>query len=330
MDATRHALERSGPPAGPASMRAEGQRPAARRGRSPAGTCDLFVQIPAYRDPQLVHTLDSLFAQSAAPDRIRVRVCWQCAPRDRLPRRYLDNASVEIDRVDYRDSRGANWARRRVQKAWRGEPYSLICDSHLRFARHWDRRLVGMLLGLKAAGVERPIVTGYPPDFDPRTYPAGRSQAPLKMYKEAYVDGLLAHFAGFELPLWRWLKAPIPAQFLALGFLFSEGRFNLDVPIDPRIYFFGDEITTGLRAYCHGYDFYHPHRVLAWHAYDRTTRGAHWSDHGDWRARDRGSLARVRRVLRGQAYRGYPLGRRRTIAGYERWIGMPLVLEPAP
>jgi len=43
-----------------------------------------------------------------------------------------------------------------------------------------------------------------------------------------------------------------------------EGRFNAEIPIDPAIYFFGDEITMGLRAYCHGYDFFHPHRVIAW------------------------------------------------------------------
>ncbi len=287
----------------------------------------ILVQIPAYRDPQLVHTLDSLFAEAAHPERLRVSLCWQCAPRDRLPRRYLDAPAIHIDRVDYRESRGANWARSRAQRQWRDEPYSLVIDSHLRFARHWDRKLIAMLRDLKAAGIRRPALTCYPPDFDPRTYPAGRSQVPLKIYKEAYIDGILAHFAGFELPLHHWLQAPVPAQFLALGFLFTEGRFNREVPFDPGVYFFGDEITTGLRAYCHGYDFFHPHRVLAWHAYDRNTRGAHWNDHADWRVRDRGSMLRVRRILRGRSYRDYPLGTRRSIAAYERWIGMPLLLE---
>ncbi|WP_115512500.1 MULTISPECIES: GlcNAc-transferase family protein [Xanthomonas] len=286
----------------------------------------ILVQIPAYRDPQLVHTLDSVFEQAANPDRLRVSVCWQCAPRDRLPHRYADMPGLRIDRVDYRDSRGANWARRRAQRQWRDEPYSLIIDSHLRFARHWDRKLIAMLEGLKSMGVKRPALTCYPPDFDPQTYPVGRSQVPMKIYKEAYIDGVLAHFAGFELPLWRWLKAPIPAQFMALGFLFTEGRFNRDVPFDPNVYFFGDEITTGLRAYCHGYDLFHPHRVLAWHAYDRSTRRCHWEDHATWRARDLRSFVRVRRILSGHAYRDYPLGMRRSIPGYERWIGMPLLL----
>lgn len=293
----------------------------------------IFVQIPAYRDPQLGPTLDSLFEQAADPSRLRVRVCWQKARHDRLPKRHLHSPQVEIDAVDYQTSKGANWARRRVQRHWRGEPYSLIVDSHLRFARNWDRTCIRWIQALKRDGVERPLLTCYPPGFDPATYPDGRSRRPLKNYREGYIEGLLLHFAGVALPLWTWLKAPIPAQFLALGFLFAEGRFNADVPIDPHVYFFGDEITTGLRAYCHGYDFFHPHRVLAWHVYDRETRTCHWEDHANWRNRDRGSLIRVRRILQGRDYPRYRRGTRRSIASYERFIGMPLVLtkgsEPA-
>ncbi|HKO52455.1 MAG TPA: GlcNAc-transferase family protein [Polyangiaceae bacterium] len=286
----------------------------------------IFVQIPAYRDPQLVPTLDSLFGAAYDAERLRVRVCWQHARADRLPDRYNNHPGLEVDHVDYRHSQGANWARRRVQRSWSGEPYSLIIDSHLRFVRHWDQKLIQLMRALKSAGTERPVITCYPPDFDPNASAiASRSRTPSKIYREAYIDGLLIHFAAFELPLWKWLSAPVPAQFLALGFLFSEGRFNQEIPLDPNIYFFGDEITTGLRAYCHGYDFFHPHRVLAWHAYDRKTRRCHWEDHQNWLRVDRKSRNRVRRVLLRRGHRDYPLGATRTVASYERFIGMPLV-----
>ena len=38
--------------------------------------------------------------------------------------------------------------------------------------------------------------------------------------------------------LFKWLKQPIPAEFLALGFLFTEGFFNEEIPFDPNIYLF--------------------------------------------------------------------------------------------
>jgi Glycosyltransferase (GlcNAc) len=286
----------------------------------------IFVQIPAYRDPQLFPTLDSLFAEACNPNRLRVRVCWQHSSREVLPKRYKGLSSpVEFDDVDYRESRGANWARRRVQNNWRGEPYSLIIDSHLRFQKNWDKTLIEMLLKLKSIGVKKPIITCYPPDFDPKTYPKSRSLSPLKNYHEAYINDLLLHFAGHRLPLWRWLKLPVPAQFIALGLLFTEGRFNLDIPLDPHIYFFGDEITTGLRAYCHGYDFFHPHRVLAWHAYDRSTRRCHWEDHNEWSENDLRSMKRVKKIMQGHGFSGYEIGSRRSVANYEKFIGMPLI-----
>ena len=290
------------------------------------GLPDIFVQVAAYRDPQLAATLESLFDEATRPDRLRVRVCWQHSADETLPQHLMAMKSIEIDGIDHRKSRGANWARRRVQRSWRSEAYTMIIDSHLRFAKHWDDDLVNMLEDRRTAGSPQPIITGYPPDFDPRTYPARRSRAPLKIYKEAYIDGMLLHFAGHRLALWQMLRSPIPAQFLALGFLFADGRFNTDIPLDPNIYFFGDEITTGLRAFCHGYDFFHPHRVLAWHVYDRTTRRCHWEDHQDWSDIDRRSLSRVRRILGGRGHRDYPLGTLRRPCDYEKQIGLPLRL----
>ena len=68
----------------------------------------------------------------------------------------------------------------------------------------------------------------------------------------------------------------VPARFVSLHFLFTEGSFNQEIPFDPAIYFFADEIAIALRAYTLGYDLFHPHRILGWHLYDRTTRATHW------------------------------------------------------
>ena len=287
----------------------------------------IFVQISSYRDRQLSATLDSLLSQAPDANRLRVCICWQRAATDRLPVRFRRAANIEILEVDHGLSQGANWARRQVQRRWNGEPYSLIIDSHLRFARNWDQRLIQMLLDLKGRRVRRPLITCYPPNFSPQSFPKDRARVPLKIYKEAFIDGLLVHFAGFPIPLWRWLDEPIPAQFLALGFLFTEGSFNRHIAIDPHIYFFGDEITTGLRAFCHGYNFFHPHRVLAWHAYDRSSRICHWHDHEDWKRSDERSYRRVKQIFQGKGFKRYPLGTERSIKAYEKYIGLPLIAD---
>jgi hypothetical protein len=48
-------------------------------GDAPSDERRIFVQIPAYRDPDLGPTLEDLFAKAADPDALRVVVLWQRA-----------------------------------------------------------------------------------------------------------------------------------------------------------------------------------------------------------------------------------------------------------
>ena len=47
-------------------------------------------------------------------------------------------------------SRGGPWARNRAQSLWRGEPYTLQVDSHMKFEPEWDAKLVDMLESMPA------------------------------------------------------------------------------------------------------------------------------------------------------------------------------------
>jgi 2OG-Fe(II) oxygenase superfamily/Glycosyltransferase (GlcNAc) len=42
----------------------------------------IFVTIPCYRDTECQHTVQSLFAQAARPDRVFVGICWQLDESD--------------------------------------------------------------------------------------------------------------------------------------------------------------------------------------------------------------------------------------------------------
>jgi len=108
----------------------------------------------------------------------------------------------------------------------------------------------------------------------------------------------------------------VAADFLSLHFTLADGRFNDDVPMDPAIYFFGDEVLTGARAVTKGYRLFHPHRIIGWHAYDRAQRVTHWSDHSDDARRHRDSLTRLREIYESRA-----------VARYEAHIGLPLLLS---
>lgn len=288
---------------------------------------NIFVQIPSYKDTQLVYTLDSMLDNACNKERLKINICWQHDEADKLPIKFIRNKNIKIIDVDYRESKGANWARSLLQKNWNNEPYSFLVDSHTRFVKNWDSKLIKMIEDLKKENIAKPVISTLPPSYyNPDTYPLDRCNYPLKIYPKEYQFNLLTRFHGFPLPLYKWLKKPIPAQFIAMGFLFTEGYFNTEIPADPNIYFFGDDITTAIRAYSYGYDFFHPHRIIAWHLYDRKTRTPHWHDHSNWNDLDLISYERTYRVLKGESFDKYTLkGTIRDFDDYKKYVGCKLI-----
>lgn len=297
---------------------------------APTWTADdrIFVQIPAYRDRELVSTVEALYREARRPERLRVAIAWQYHPEE-LP---LEHAlrrweGVDLLKIPAAQSEGCNWARRLLQERWQGERYTLLLDSHHRFIPGWDEVAVGMLEGLRSAGVTKPILTGYLPPYQPDQDPEGRSPALLGIRSSGREGGLLFRLVSEPVPEAARLLSPFPARFTSLHFLLADGSFNEEVVIDSSIYFFVDEITMALRAYTRGYDLYHPHRVLGWHLYDRATRTPHWQDHARWQTQNQISCQRARAMYRGRLTGRYGIGSRRTVADYEALIGEPLLIE---
>jgi hypothetical protein len=285
----------------------------------------IFVQIPAYRDRELPPTLRDLYAKAADPERLRVCVLWQRGSDETLPSDVTALPHLRLIAIPSTRSKGCNWARSQVQKYWNGEGYTLLIDSHHRFAHHWDDTLIEMHSALRAKGIRRPVITAYMPRYDPANEPDGRQFCPFKVYPKEYEQGLLIHLTSYPIRDWEQLKAPIRAHFASGHFIFAAGTFNRDLRMDPGVYFTGDEVGISLRAHTHGYDLFHPHVVIGWHCYDRASRVTHWADHATWWKRHDYSLSRVHRLFSGTLSGPYGLGTRRSLASFEEGLLLPLI-----
>ena len=108
-------------------------------------TPTLFVQIAAYRDPDLPATLHNLIERAAHPERLRFGICLQCAATD-CPnwgiRSFPNHPHLSIAQFDAAESRGACWARSQAQTLYAGEDFLLQIDSHMRAVNHWDEQLL--------------------------------------------------------------------------------------------------------------------------------------------------------------------------------------------
>lgn len=328
----------------------------------------IFVQMASYRDSQLIPTLVDMVSQAASATGLRAVVCWQHATNERLAEFVANGfelrnarlgresfaihelsfggAVIELIDVPHLSSQGVCWARNQIQRQYRSERYTLQLDSHHRFVRKWDVMLVEMLESLRADSL-KPVLTAYPPSFEPDNDPAGRAQWPTALTFERFdADGFWVLGSSY-IGASEVLDRPVPGRFYAAGFAFADGSFAVEVPHDPAYFFQGEEMSIAARAFTHGYDFYHPHRIVVWHQYLRAGCPKMWDDHSDaakrsgeieltWHERAARAIERNRRLFavdhaeaHAVEFGLYGFGNRRTVAQYERLAGLELC-SPCP
>lgn len=284
----------------------------------------IFVSLAAYRDPQLLSTVQDCIRKASDPARLRFGICWQRDAEDpTLP--WGDDSRFRVLDVNWRESKGACWARAEIMKLWQSENWFLQVDSHCRFADSWDAML---LRTMAETGSDKPILSTYASPFTPGETEILRD-GPLQMVFQQFTPDGIPQLRPGAFPPRRVSKQPLRARFLAAGFLFAPGRFVEEVPYDPELYFMGEESAMTVRAFTHGYDLFHPAETIIWHDYIRADARKHWGDHSDaadvpspWSKLDEVSRRKVRRLLLGEPVESFGLGQARTVKEYEAYAGL--------
>jgi len=295
----------------------------------------IFIQIASYRDPELLKTLDDCISNAEFPENLRFGICWQHSEEDEWDNidRYKNDPRFRILDINYKDSTGACWARNSIQQLYQGETYTFQLDSHHRFIKNWDTELIGMLKDLQAKGHAKPLITSYISSYNPETYPDGKTEVPWLMNFDRFTPEGVIFFLPATIPGWEGMTEPIPSRFYSAHFAFTIGEFANEVQHDPEFYFHGEEITIAIRAYTHGYDLFHPHKIIAWHEYTRKGRTKQWDDDSEWGKRNTRTHEKTRKLLGidGESYDSdeerygkYGLGRVRSIEEWERYAGIRL------
>lgn len=293
---------------------------------------NIFIQIAAYRDPELLPTIRDCIANAKHPENLRFCIAWQHAEEDvwdTLDEFKDDNRFIVLE-IPHTETKGTCWARYKIQQYWTNEAYTLQLDSHHRFAKHWDATLIKMIKDLQKVGHKKPLLTAYIPSYTPSNDPAGRSQEPWWLTFDRFTPEGAVFFIPGVIPDWQNRKLPYPSRFYSAHFAFTLGQFCKEVPHDPKYLFHGEEISIAARAYTWGYDMFAPHKVVVWHEYTREHRPRKsWDDLPQWYKWDRDSLARNRRLLNidneridGEDFGEFGFGSIRTVEQYEAYAGI--------
>jgi glycosyltransferase involved in cell wall biosynthesis len=297
---------------------------------STTGNGKIFLQIASYRDPQLLPTLRDCIENSDNPENLVFSISWQHSTEDSWDNmdEFKDDPRFKIIDIDYNESKGACWARNKLQQQYDGEEYTLQLDSHHRFIKGWDTELINMLRDLQTNGFSKPLITSYISSFNPETYPEGRTQVPWQMNFDRFIPEGAIFFLPATIPNWENLTEPVRGRFYSAHFAFTLGQFVHEVPHDPEYYFHGEEISIAVRSYTWGYDIFHPHKIIAWHEYTRKGRTKQWDDDKTWGTKNSNSHLRNRKLFEMDGlskdidFGIYDFGTVRTLSDYEKFAGI--------
>lgn len=293
----------------------------------------IFISIASFRDPDCGNTIRNLIEKATHPERLSFGVCNQVIhgldedcllPATIAP-------SITIDEVDASLSRGACWARSRIQQLWRNERYYFQIDSHMRFVQGWDEIMVSML---EDCPVEKAVLSTYPLTFTPPDI-YGKPEMVRLVPKWFDENGILTCYSR-NSAVENAPARPQENHFISAGLLFACSTLIREVPYDPHLYHVGEEISLAVRLWTHGWTLFTPNRVVAFHDYGkREARSKHWKNDAHWRELDNRSKARVRKLLGGKItgnrdepldFGPYGLGKTRSLAEYEQATGVSFPL----
>jgi hypothetical protein len=286
----------------------------------------IFVQIASYRDPQLPFTLKDMIENASKPENLVICIAHQYDDIHAIDE-YKGDKRFKILDIPFSESKGACWARHKIQQEYDGEEYTLQLDSHHRFTKNWDTELIKMIKHLKKKGHKKPLLTGYIPSFDPDKDPQERVQVPWKMNFDRFIPEGAVFFLPASIDDFKERTEPVPARFYSAHFCFTLGEFCKEVQHDPEYYFHGEEISIAVRAYTWGYDLFHPHKVIAWHEYTRKGRTKQWDDDKEWHIRNNACHLKNRKLFgmdgeKQEDFGIYGFGKIRTLDDYERYAGL--------
>jgi hypothetical protein len=294
----------------------------------------IFIHLPAYREPELIPTIKSALENAKYPKRLVFGICRQFNPEDGFDNvdEYRNDPRFKIMDIPHEQAKGLPYARYQINTMLENEEYICQLDSHHRFAQDWDVTLIEMHDQLKDKGVKKPILAAYLPYYNPFNDPAERTMEPWQQTFACFYPHGTIFIRPSLLHGWQNMTEPTPSRFLSGHFCFADNHWAKTVLHDQDIFFSGEELNLTVRSYTHGYDMFHPHKLVIWHATMREERSGMlvWDDQSkrgdDWWTQQNIARAKIRQLLRtednGFDLTGYDLGTERTLHDYEKYAGV--------
>lgn len=291
----------------------------------------IFISIASYRDPELERTIRSAIDNAANPEQIYFGVVLQEMEKFQPDLSWVPNLSLIT--IHPKFARGAGFARAKAMELYNGEDYYLQIDSHTMFEKNWDILCIQQFKKAQEISNNKKIILSYfPPPFivdnnrPPRIIKDSKTHLPYptkqkpKLTKRNEWTAERVEFSD------KKRAHPELSTTILAGFIFTSGDIVKEVPYDPEISFFGEEICFAVRAWTRGWDIYSPSVTILYHFYSREGYSKIWKDRNirkiSWKELEDISKERQKQILCGIEKGIFGLGTYRHIKLYEKMTGI--------
>jgi hypothetical protein len=290
----------------------------------------IFISIASYRDPELERTIRSAIDNANNPDSLHFSVVIQDY-EERMPNlSWVPN--ISLSKMTIKQAKGAGFARAKAMEPYSNEEYFLQTDSHTLFVEGWDKLCIDELEKAEKISKNNKIILSYfPPPFyietnGQITYPKKDKERKPYPTKQVPVANKRREWTAMRIEFDdQSFSNPEESSTVLGGFIFSRGNIINEVPYDPDISFFGEEICFAMRAWTRGWNIYSPSKTIVHHFYSREGYKKIWKDstirRQSWIETEEISKNKQMKVLCGIEKGVFGVGNKRTIQEYETFCG---------
>lgn len=296
---------------------------------------NIFISIASLLDYEVKYTILDCINKADKPENLYFSVCLQYDDNPKSGPDILDTLSnkysIQVDKFNYKDSKGGCWARQIAQQNYDNQEYTLQVDSHTRFIQGWDSIIKNDYTQLKNSGINKPLLTFLPPSYlrDDSTgidyefkHLSNLDRLNIPKFKRMTEDYWLEYIGyGDEQNI---NFTPTKIKILYGGFIFTEGKWVQEVEQDPDHYYTGEELALAIRSYTHGYDLFTPSQIVAWHRAHKTPLPKHFTINSEevGRQKHKAAMVRLGKLVNNEDLGKYGSGSVRTVQDYEKYAGI--------
>ena len=290
----------------------------------------IFISIASYRDPEVVRTIRSALDNASGIYNIHFGVVLQEHNRDLPDLSWVPNLNLKT--MHPKEAKGAGYARSIAMNLYNNQDYYLQVDSHTIFEKDWDLLCVSEFKKAQEISKNNKIILSYypPPYFvelnNTISYPTkDKERVPYPTRQKPWLNKRKSWTAlriSFDDKNFR---LPEKSSTVLGGFIFSSGDITKEVPYDPDISFFGEEVCFAMRAWTRGWDIYSPSKKIVYHFYGRGGYKKIWKDSRlrvlSWLEIEEISKDKQMKVLCGIEQGIFGAGNIRSLKEYEDFCG---------